>query len=391
MKSAASLLLIAVSVGLGYILVGFLVPMGIGPSNTPIPASSKSTVATPPTESAPEGDGSVGTTEPTVVATETYLIWSTGGLTPELSAGLVAAFEKVSIVGGDVVELTTEQGIIPLDAVAVDPVAHQYFDKSGGLASLQPGTVLLGETSAKLRSESVGDILTLDQEGYEFVGVVTDETIGAAEIVFSKADSNSPVATDRFALVSTGLPRAAVEDLVRSLYEGPAPLRIRAAGETPWLRHGDAVLPQVFIKQALGEFSYTQRDGVGFVQNPEFLEEQIIEGDVPILGRVVCHRVVLEQLIGAMTQLVDEGLSHLVDPSGFRGCWNPRFIRSADGKQAGVSRHAWGAAVDLNVDGNRVGSSGTQDPRLIAVMRSWGFGWGGEWLVPDPMHFEYAG
>jgi hypothetical protein len=27
---------------------------------------------------------------------------------------------------------------------------------------------------------------------------------------------------------------------------------------------------------------------------------------------------------------------------------------------------------------------------LIAIMLEWGFTWGGDWLVPDPMHFEYA-
>jgi hypothetical protein len=33
---------------------------------------------------------------------------------------------------------------------------------------------------------------------------------------------------------------------------------------------------------------------------------------------------------------------------------------------------------------------GTQDPRLVEVMAEWGFIWGGDWAVPDPMHFEYG-
>jgi hypothetical protein len=55
-----------------------------------------------------------------------------------------------------------------------------------------------------------------------------------------------------------------------------------------------------------------------------------------------------------------------------------------------VSRHAWGAAVDINAAANPFGSLGTQDPRLVAVMKEWGFTWGGDWLSPDPMHFEYG-
>ena len=55
-----------------------------------------------------------------------------------------------------------------------------------------------------------------------------------------------------------------------------------------------------------------------------------------------------------------------------------------------LSRHAWGAAVDLNYAKNPTGTASGQDPRLVAVMERWGFTWGGGWLVPDPSHFEYV-
>jgi hypothetical protein len=174
------------------------------------------------------------------------------------------------------------------------------------------------------------------------------------------------------------------------MYDGPAPLRIRTEGETPWLRHGDAVLPQIFIKTALGEFGYSNRSGSEFSPDSAYVDTHIIEADVPILGVVTCHETVVTMLRGALGQLVDEGLGHLVDPGGFAGCWNPRFIRSTTGTPAGISRHAWGAALDLNAASNPVGSAGTQDPRLVEVMGQWGFTWGGDWLVPDPMHFEYG-
>ncbi|MEX1004472.1 MAG: M15 family metallopeptidase [Acidimicrobiia bacterium] len=61
------------------------------------------------------------------------------------------------------------------------------------------------------------------------------------------------------------------------------------------------------------------------------------------------------------------------------------------GTSAGLSRHSWGAAVDINAPTNPYGSDGTQDPRLVAIMQSWGFTWGGDWLVPDPMYFEFGG
>jgi hypothetical protein len=186
------------------------------------------------------------------------------------------------------------------------------------------------------------------------------------------------------------LERNEFENMVRDMYDGPAPLRIRSQDETPWMRHGDAVLPQIFIKTALGEFAYSNRSGSEFSQDTAYVAENIVEEEVPILGVVTCHETVVEMLRGAMKALIEDGLSHLVDPAGFAGCWNPRYIRATTGKPAGISRHAWGAALDLNAASNPVGSAGTQDPRLVEVMLDWGFTWGGDWLVPDPMHFEYG-
>jgi hypothetical protein len=86
-----------------------------------------------------------------------------------------------------------------------------------------------------------------------------------------------------------------------------------------------------------------------------------------------------------LSELEDAGLTSLVDPAQFGGCYSPRLI----GPGLGLSRHAWGIAVDVNVASNPLGGASTQDERLVEVMRHWGMAWGGEWLRPDPMHFEY--
>jgi hypothetical protein len=90
-------------------------------------------------------------------------------------------------------------------------------------------------------------------------------------------------------------------------------------------------------------------------------------------------------LRGALGELVERNLASLVDPTAFQGCWVPRLI----GPGLGVSRHAWGIAFDLNVGANVRGQGSAQDPRLVEVLEHWGFGWGGQWLLPDPPHFEY--
>ena len=49
----------------------------------------------------------------------------------------------------------------------------------------------------------------------------------------------------------------------------------------------------------------------------------------------------------------------------------------------------WGIAFDLNYPKNPTGQRSVQDERMVEILQRWGFTWGGEWLVPDPAHFEY--
>lgn len=384
MRRGLQLVTLLVSVTVGYVIAIFLTPGVVAPSTTPEPGERTAPLPTTTTT----------VVTPTTVAVsgpETYLVWATGGLTPALVDGLEGRFDDLSIVKGDTVELDADGGgVVPLDGLAIDPVAHSPFDPDGSLSGLTPGSVALGETSASFRGASVGDEISIGGVVYRIGAITPDDVVGAAEVVFAASDETAPVDTDRFALVSTDLERNELEEIVRDMYDGPAPLRIRSRDETPWLRHGDAVLPQIFIKTALGEFAYSNRSGSEFSQEPAFVEANIVDADVPILGEITCHATVAEMLRGAMGELVEAGLGHLIDPAGFAGCWNPRYIRATTGRPAGISRHAWGAAIDLNASSNPVGSAGTQDPRLVAIMLDWGFTWGGDWLVPDPMHFEYG-
>jgi hypothetical protein len=386
LRRGLQVITLAVGVVVGYAIAIVVTPGVVAPSVTPQPGERTAPRPTATTSTTVSASTSSPAPQP-----EIYLVWSTGGLTPDLVEGLAENFDDLSVVRGDTVELDTEEGwLVPLDGLAIDPEAHGGFDPGGSLVDLRPGTIVLGETSSSLRGVGVGDALSISGTPYQIVGIAPDEVVGAAEVVFSLADENAPVTTDRYALVRTELERNEFESIVRELYEGPAPLRIRSQEETPWMRHGDAVLPQIFIKTALGEFSYSSRSGSEFSQDRAYVEANIIDAEVPILGRVTCHATIVEMLRGAMNELMETGLGHLVDPAGYAGCWNPRYIRATTGTPAGISRHAWGAALDLNAASNPVGSAGTQDPRLVATMADWGFTWGGDWLVPDPMHFEFG-
>jgi len=55
-----------------------------------------------------------------------------------------------------------------------------------------------------------------------------------------------------------------------------------------------------------------------------------------------------------------------------------------------LSAHAYGIAIDLNAAENPQGAVPVIDPRVVEIMKRWGFAWGGDFDTPDGMHFEFA-
>lgn len=331
------------------------------------------------------------------------LVWTSGGLPSGLDAAIagVGQVERTTTVRGDLVELVASRSadgevvdalaegfVIALDAIALDAGFSDFVPASTSdlVADLATGEALLSRTSAQLRRTGAGGTLSL-ASGHELriAGVVDDEVIGGAELAVSEATGTAiGVVTPRYVLVRHRGDRAAVETAVRDL--APGPVRIRGPGETPFLRHGDAVLPQAAVKQRFGEFSYRRLPGTrDVVQEAEWAREHIVTIELPLLGTVRCHRTLVEQLTGALRELDARNLGWLIQPEGFAGCHAARYTSS----RAQLSRHAWGIAVDINVHKNPMGAASAQDPRLVEVFQRWGFTWGGEWLVPDAGHFEY--
>jgi hypothetical protein len=332
------------------------------------------------------------------------LVWTSGGL----PAGLAGSASRV----GDVVAVTSVRGAavdlrrsvdadgrvvdqpaagwaIALDAIAIDTATFPAFAPSAAEAAirrLDVGQALLGATSARLRRLGPGAVLDLAGGSVTVTGVVDDAVIGGAEVVLSLDEgARQRVTAERYLLVRHRGTRATTERALRELLPAGRPVRFRAPGETPFLREGDAVLPQALIKDRFGEFAHRPAAGRDVEQDPAWVAEHIVTADVPILGRVRCHRVFLTAFAGALAELRDEGLDYLVDRPGYAGCWAPRLVDTG----LPLSRHAWGVAFDINVAKNTAGRGSAQDPRLVAIMRRWGFTFGGSWLDPDPAHFEY--
>jgi hypothetical protein len=404
------------------VLLGAVAMAGVqgalsGPGEATGPAPDRSAVHGSPTEALPlpapasaeaaarrGRDGRDGHSLPAGPAV--LLAWTPGGLDAGLAAATTTdpAVAATSVVRGGTVDLVASRDpggavvddpapgwAVPLDAVAVDPAAHAPFVSGADrepVAGLDSGRALLGATSAELRRLAPGSVIELaGGTSVTVAGVVSDAAVGGAELAVDRATGERlGLGVDRYVLASYDGDRAALEGRLRSSLPDGAAVRFRGPGETPFLRHGDAVLPQALIKQRFGEFAYRPGPGDGFDQDPAWQERNLVAVDLPIIGPARCHREVVGALAGALDEVSSANLAGLVDPDGFAGCWNARETRAG----TSVSRHAWGVAVDLNFGANPTGLASVQDPRLVAIFRRWGFTDGSGWLVPDAGHFEYV-
>ena len=365
------------------------------------------TLATPSTQ--PPSLPPTTDTPPTPVPA-VLLAWSRSGAGRGLDPGLEPAAAALPGVGAtslvragalDLVGSRDMEGrrvdalapgwAIPLDAAAVDPARHAEFvpiaDRAA-VAGLRPGNAALGRTSADLRRLAVGGVIELTGGRSVVVSaIVEDASIGGAELAVDiPTGERLGLTTPRYLLVAYRGDRPALEDHLRAALRPGTVVRFRGPGETPYLRHADAVLPQAQIKARFGEFSYRAGAGGGFEQDPKWQAENIVTRQVPILGTVRCHREIVDAVAGAMTEIEEAALAGLVEQAGYDGCFNPRYVAGSDS----VSRHAWGVAFDMGFSSNPTGLDSVQDPRLVEIFRRWGFTSGDSWLVPDAGHFEFV-
>ncbi|MEX2421673.1 MAG: M15 family metallopeptidase [Actinomycetota bacterium] len=352
-------------------------------------------------------------TDPGVVQTEpeqpeAFLVWTSGGLPERFRREIrgLDGIERAVVVASDNTWLDrswSEQGevvddprpgfAIPFEVASVSPRELAPFlppaDRSVRVALAQ-GMGVLGESSAKVRGLGPGAVLRFGRVRIEVAAILPDELVGAHELLVSREVGRSiGVRRDRYALiVPQGHPSAErLERIVRQILPSGLPVRVRAPGDTPYFRHGDAVLPPVRIKLLFGEFAAKPRPGApGFLTlDPSWVHRNIETQRVPLLGRVTCHTALFPQIRGVVRELIAADLRDTI--TSYSGCYAPRHLLGDP--DAGISHHAWAIALDINVPQNFFGDSPNQDPRLVEVFEDWGFLWGGTFILPDGMHFEY--
>jgi hypothetical protein len=371
-----------------------------GPDDTPDRALSRSqdpTVASDPAES----DG-----EPVAA----WLAWMSGGFPagfrtqiaddPAFDAAVVVAGDTrwMSVshdAGGTVVDGPEPPLRIPIDAFAVDPRAYAPFlpasTRDDIVGALERGEAVLGASSAELRRLGPGGTLTFDGRTVTVGAVAPDGLVGWSEVLVNReVGARLGIEHDRYLMVlGEDLTQRGFERAVRDSLPVDTPLRIEAPGDTPYVRVASGVNPPVVMKTVFGEFAAAPRadDPAFLTMDPAWYDAYIVTRSVPILGEVTCHRALMHPLRAALQELVDRDLDDLI--SIYSGCYAARTVARSD--TAPPSQHAYGAAIDIDAPTNGYGdTTPAMDTRVVAVFESHGFLWGGDFLIPDGMHFEYG-
>ncbi len=356
---------------------------------------------------APDGDATHDPGHSLATAPERVVAVSeVGGLTAEVATAIARDPEVVatSVVQGATLELLATRDAdgavvdelpegwwFPVEVLAFDPDRHAAVVGPSPIDDLGPTEAVLSTSSAQVRGLAPGGVLAFgDGTQLTVTAIVEDELIGAAEVAVS-IDADLSVPTPRAVLARTtdaevaagwaDLDRLGAVDPTGELRE--LPLTGDRGDEVPVLRHAAGVMAPARLKAHYGEFAITDGPGRWVRQGASWLREHHTITEVPILGEVECHVDAVEPLTAAMTELVERGMAGLVDGDDFGGCWAPRTSGNA-----ALSSHAWGIAVDLNVQGNHYGAEPTIAPEVVEVLARHGFAWGGDWPVPDGMHFE---
>ncbi len=100
--------------------------------------------------------------------------------------------------------------------------------------------------------------------------------------------------------------------------------------------------------------------------------------------KIYCNVDLQVPLQKALNNVVERNLMHEI--LEWNGCFN---IRKKKGNSS-PSLHSWGLAIDINAATNAYRKTPAMSKELVKCFTDAGFIWGGEWRIPDGMHFQLA-
>ena len=293
--------------------------------------------------------------------------------------------EKI-IDTNNVESLTTDENY--LYSLSIKTIESKYADLfySNQITELiQKNKIIVSEFTAEQYSINVGDtvvLVGLNEVTFEIeVGeIVPDSELGWFEaVVNKKVGYQLGINRNIQAIIWDN---KVTENHFVELYKNIEYKRLRVTFKDA-KPNKNWVLPTALVKKYFGDFQIKEKDGTWIIVEPAWRNANIERKNMPIIGRATCNKIMWEPLLGALNQVIEEGLQNTLSKDEFQksgGCYAPRRINRFNAGGA-ISRHAWGIAIDINV------KSGYH-PRVVEIFNQWGFAWGGTWTSPDEMHFE---
>ena len=293
--------------------------------------------------------------------------------------------EKI-IDTNNVESLTTDENY--LYSLSIKTIESKYADLfySNQITELiQKNKIIVSEFTAEQYSINVGDTLVLvgmNEVTFEIeVGeIVPDGELGWFEAVVNK-EVGYQLGINRN-IQAIIWDNKVTENHFVELYKNIEYKRLKVTFKDA-KPNKNWVLPTALVKKYFGDFQIKEKDGTWIIVEPAWRNANIERKNMPIIGRATCNKIMWEPLLGALNQVIEEGLQNTLSKDEFQksgGCYAPRRINRFNAGGA-ISRHAWGIAIDINV------KSGYH-PRVVQIFNQWGFAWGGTWTSPDEMHFE---
>ena len=288
---------------------------------------------------------------------------------------------------------------IPL-ATMVAPM--EYLRAVGGddmVAAAGDGQVLMGETSAELRGAEVGDTIVLRDLRFrmrEFTigAIVPNEFVDWGDIFITTESARvlGPMSINRISATNI----TSYSTLMSKLRSRGVVIGSTYRLRTSWDRENpDGTLGTSTLKKLLGEFAFRPAGGSAIEIEESWKVKNIswrhAFSDISIRNN--CHKVVVDAIQGALSEIASKGLRRHVDVANanrYGGCYVGRYNRMA-GSFGAPSRHAYGAALDINTTQNYQWSVPKMNCDVVRIFRKWGFAWGGNFWPADGMHFEYVG
>jgi hypothetical protein len=265
--------------------------------------------------------------------------------------------------------------------------------------------VVMGATGATVAGIQAGDLLEVWNASNGIstlrVSVVADDSaVGGAEILMTTDQAtNLGYTIDTRVLVYGQFERARLET---ALYGQGLLTDTKVRVRRSW----DAFDPDLTIgiartKQTMGEFDYAHLDIQGNTSGWVSMSATWIANYLrpretyPTGIQARCNREIHDDLVNALDQVVAAGLAGAIDvanTNSFGGCGTGQVRFSRNGTALGsISRHSWAMALDTNTVTNCQGCVPQLDCRVVRIFRANGFAWGGNFLTPDGMHFEWVG